>query len=426
MKIPFWPPFQGIRNIEFGLDRVINLLERLGNPHQQLPPTIHFAGTNGKGSTLNFLYQILKSHGLKAHCYTSPHLVEFNERIIIANNQIDDDFLNECLKICQDTSNIEPKIPVTFFEGITVAAFLAFSKTKADFLLLETGMGGRLDATNVLHKVLCSIITPISLDHTEFLGNSLKEITPEKAGIIKENCPVIIGKQDPESLEILKKQAQTHNSPTIIFNEDFMVKKDKNSFHYQTKTHNINIPNPTMSGSHQIDNFATAITAFNLILPKLAAKENYQNIAHYDIWPARLQKIPTCCTNNQLYIDGSHNKSGAQTILEFLKSHNKSKRTVIYSTLEDKDHEFFLKIIANEIDELIITTIPHEPKSQDPNIIQETAKSLNISSKIIREIDSSKLREEKKNKPTTTLITGSLYSAGYHLDNIFNKKGNNQ
>jgi len=419
MKIPFWPPFQGIRNIKFGLDRVLSLLDRLDNPHHKLPPTIHFAGTNGKGSTLNFLYQLLKSNNFKVHCYTSPHLIDFNERIVISNNQITDDFLNECLKICQEKSEIHPQIPITFFEGITVAAFLAFSKKEADFLLLETGLGGRLDATNVLDKVLTSIITPISIDHTEFLGDTIEKITPEKAGIIKKDCPVIIGKQDPESLKILKETASNNNSKTIIFNEDFKITKHQNHFNYITEYQTLEIPNPSMLGSHQIENLSLAIAAFRQIT-------NLQNI-NYDqdqIWPARLQKMNIPETNNELYIDGSHNKEGAKTVLEFLKSKKMSKRVVIFSTLEDKDHQNFLKLISKEVDELIITSIPNEPKSQDPKVIQETANNLKIKSQINIKPDIISLVLDNSEQQTI-LVTGSLYSAGYYLDQILSKSSNN-
>ncbi|MBL6665169.1 MAG: bifunctional folylpolyglutamate synthase/dihydrofolate synthase, partial [Rickettsiales bacterium] len=384
----------------------------------KLPPTIHFAGTNGKGSTLNFLYQILKNNNQQIHCYTSPHLVDFNERIIIANKQISDKFLNQCLEECQEKSEIDPKIPVTFFEGITIAAFLAFSQVKANFLLLETGMGGRLDATNVLEQVLASIITPISLDHTEFLGNSIQEIAFEKAGIIKKNCPTIIGRQTPEALKVLKEQAKIHNSKTIILNEDFRNEKHQNYFNLINNTSTLAIPNPKMLGSHQIDNLSLAITTYMSIIP--IKNDSQQSFKNLDIWPARLQQI----YDTNLYIDGSHNEEGAKTVLEFLKFKQNSKRIIIYSTLQDKDYPNFLKIIANEIDELIITVIPNEPKSEMPTKIQKIAQKLNINNKIMDTISITNLINAK-DKNTTTLITGSLYSAGYYLNQIFQKSNNN-
>ena len=190
MHLHFWPNPSGYRDIELGLSRVFDLLARVGNPHLKLPPTIHLAGTNGKGSTLSFLRTIFAESGLKIHTYTSPHLVNFNERIVLNGSEISDNFLNEILSECKEAAEIFPEIKVTFFEGITVAAFLAFSRVEADLLLLETGMGGRLDATNVLPKILCSIITPIAFDHQDFLGKTLAKIAFEKGGIIKKNCQV--------------------------------------------------------------------------------------------------------------------------------------------------------------------------------------------------------------------------------------------
>jgi dihydrofolate synthase/folylpolyglutamate synthase len=223
VKIPFWPSPSGYRDIDLGLSRVINLLKRLGNPHHKIPSTIHIAGTNGKGSTLSFLKTIFTESGYLVHSYTSPHLASFNERIVLANNEIDDKFLNECLEICRQAAEQHPKIPVTFFEGITVAAFLAFSKIKADILLLEVGMGGRLDATNVITQNLLSIITPISFDHTEFLGKNLAKIAYEKAGIIKTNCPVIIGKQKTTALQTIKNRALELDSKIISFEKHFKI-----------------------------------------------------------------------------------------------------------------------------------------------------------------------------------------------------------
>ncbi len=207
MKMPLWPNPSGYRDIELGLSRVFALLERLENPHLKLPATIHLAGTNGKGSTLSFLRAIFAESGLKIHSYTSPHLVNFNERIVLDGAEISDEFLNEILRECKKAAEISPEIKVTFFEGITVAAFLAFSRVKADILLLETGMGGRLDATNVLPEVLCSIITPIALDHQEFLGKTLAKIAFEKGGIIKKNSAVVIGKQKSSALRVLENVA---------------------------------------------------------------------------------------------------------------------------------------------------------------------------------------------------------------------------
>jgi dihydrofolate synthase/folylpolyglutamate synthase len=402
MKLPFWPNPIGYRDIDLGLTRVYQLLERLENPHLKLPPTIHLAGTNGKGSTLAFLKAIFTEAGLKTHSYTSPHLVNFNERIVLAGEEISDEYLNEILTICKTAAEIEPKINVTYFEGITVAAFLAFSKIKADILLLETGLGGRLDATNVLPEVLCSIITPISFDHQEFLGNSLEKIAFEKAGIIKKDCPVIVGKQQKEAAQIIKEVAEKNNAKLVNF--------DPNFTNYKV----------SLIGNHQKENAALAATAAITQQKFSISEEQIKTAFKKAKWPARLQKITagkfhkilseTC----ELYLDGSHNKQGAQTIKEFLKSKNQQKKIVIFGMLKDKDCEGFLAELSDEINQLIAIEIPHESKSRSLEEIIEITKSYKVNSQTA--VDFLDAFEKIKNeKNSLILICGSLYLAGSFL-----------
>ena len=196
--------------IDLGLERTYQLLKKAGNPHQNLPPIFHIAGTNGKGSVSAYLFAIAKQLGLKTHCYTSPHLCRFNERIRIANNLIDDEAL---LKILDEVEKLNQNTPITFYEITTVAAFMAFARIPADLLILETGLGGRLDSTNVIENPLASIITPIQRDHEHFLGSELTQIAGEKAGIIKKNVPVISASQSNEVEETLKDKAKEMNAP---------------------------------------------------------------------------------------------------------------------------------------------------------------------------------------------------------------------
>lgn len=413
MKIPFWPDFKGYRNIELGLDRVYQLLERLNNPQNNLPPTIHVAGTNGKGSTISFLKTILQEAGYSTHIYTSPHLVNFNERIILANEEIDDEFLSKCLSKCQEAANQEPKIDVTFFEGITVAAFLAFSNVNADILLLETGMGGRLDATNILSNILCSIITPIAFDHTDFLGDTLEKIAHEKAGIIKNNCPVIIANQEDSALNAIKKQADITNSSTIISNQDWHIKINENGFNFIGFNQEISLPKPSLIGTHQIHNAATAIATIFSQTKFKVTNQQIKSALTKTAWPARLQKV-----NSQIYLDGSHNTQGAQVIKEFLLSKKDHKKFIIFSMLKDKDCEGFLNIISPEIDQLIITKIPNEPNSLNTNEIQKIADNNNIENVTKDNLEEifnyiSSQTDDKEN--TLILICGSLYFAGHFL-----------
>lgn len=401
MKLPFWPSPQGYRDIKFGLSRVYELLERLGNPHLKLPPTIHIAGTNGKGSTLAFLKAIFTEAGLQIHSYISPHLVDFNERINLCGKNISDDFLNEILSECKSAAEKDPAIPVTFFEGTTVATFLAFSRIKADVVLLETGMGGRLDATNVLPEVLCSVITPISFDHEELLGNALEKIAAEKAGIIKKHCPVVIGKQNDVVLRVLENKAR---KMCAILSPCYMTGS---------------IYELGMLGNHQQENAATAVATIKAQQKFLISDEQIKNGLKKTFWPARLQKIflKTLPENFELYLDGSHNLQGAETVRDFLSSQQNKRIFVIFSMLKDKNCEGFLQTISDKIDELITLTIPDEPKSRTASEINEIAKKIGVKSQSAENF-SDAFNKIKHDEPAIILICGSLYLAGKFLEQI--------
>ncbi|MBP7709581.1 MAG: bifunctional folylpolyglutamate synthase/dihydrofolate synthase [Rickettsiales bacterium] len=455
MKFPFWPDQKGYRDIDLGLSRVYQLLERLDNPHLKLPPTIHLAGTNGKGSTLSFLRSIFAESGLSVHTYTSPHLVNFNERITLAGAEISDDFLNKVLRDCKNAAEISPKIEVTYFEGITVAAFLAFSQVKADVLLLEVGMGGRLDATNVLPKVLCSIITPIAFDHTDFLGNTLAKIAFEKGGIIKKNCPTLIGKQKASALKTLENQACTVNSAFKVFDRDWKIKKEKNGFLFEGFGKKMSLPLPSLLGDHQLENASLAIAAALLQKQFLISENQIKSALQKTFWAARLQKIesgkfakmlPKSC---KLYLDGSHNLQGAATILRFLKIEKSRKKEilkqvqdddslnrhpelvsgsfvkpknkkifVIFSMLEDKDCGGFLKKIAAEVDHLFALAIPNETKSRKALDIKQIAEKNGLKTTAVENFDEAFakiLSLRKADEEALILVCGSLYLAGSFL-----------
>ncbi len=419
-----WPDFSGYRNIDLGLSRVYELLARLDNPHLKIPPVIHIAGTNGKGSTLSFLKQIFIESGLKVHSYTSPHLVNFNERITICNEEISDEFLEENLQLCKKAAEIAPKIPVTFFEGITVAAFLAFSKVKADILLLETGMGGRLDATNVIPQILAAVITPISFDHTDFLGNNLSQIAFEKAGIIKENCPVFVAKQKKTALETIKNQAKIKKSEIFILDKDFKITKSRKNFTLSFGEQKITLPKPKMIGNHQIEN--ASIASFIAISQQKFAI-NLKQIAtalEKTFWPARLQQInngkfrQNLPKNYDIFLDGSHNLQGAGTIYKFLRKNVDKKIYLIFSMLKDKDCQNFLKKISDQVDHLFALEIPNEPKSLKTKEIKEICEKVGIKAQESANFDEAFvniLKKNKDSKESLILICGSLYLAGSFL-----------
>jgi dihydrofolate synthase/folylpolyglutamate synthase len=414
MKLPFWPNPLGYRDIDLGLTRVLHLLSRLDSPHQKLPPTIHIAGTNGKGSTLAYLKAIFEDAGLKVHRYTSPHLIHFNERILLAGSEISDDFLNELLQQCQTAADIEPKINPTFFEGITVAAFLAFSKINADILLLETGMGGRLDATNVISNPLVTIITPISFDHSEFLGKTLAKIAFEKAGIIKKNCPVVISKQSSSALKILQNIALQNHSKIFYFDQD----KDPKLL-------------SGLIGEHQIINYKTAIAAifaqnkFNISL------QNIKNGLQQVVWQARLQKINSgklwqiLPANFEMFLDGGHNVAGAKAVANWLKDCGDNKKNYfICAMLQDKDSKGFLKHLAQYCTMLVGLKITDEEKSKTGQQIAKIASNLNIESFIAEGFIQAiiKIKHYHQNHSSDSariIICGSLYLAGEFLAKNF-------
>ena len=412
MKLPKWPDPHYFHHINLGLERIFELLKRLDNPHLKMPPTIHIAGTNGKGSTLAFLKNIFQNAGYKVHRYTSPHLVEFNERIEICGEKIDDKFLNEVLEKCREACEIEPKIDITFFEATTACAFLAFSKIEADILLLETGMGGEFDATNVLPQVLCSIITTISIDHQEFLGATIEKIAEAKAGIIKKNCPVIFTDQGEQALDVIKSKA-------LKLNAEFINSK----VFFESLNFNLNDIKIPLNGSHQIENAKLAISCVKYQNQFKINDENIKNGIEKTRWKARLEKIEDGIflkqlpQNFQLYLDGSHNLQGAATIAEFLKNFPNHQKIVIFQMLKDKKCEEFLKIIGTNIDKLLICQIASDSRFRTPQNILEITKNLQINSIIIENFADGfeKIQQEFSSQPTLILICGSLYFAGEFL-----------
>jgi dihydrofolate synthase/folylpolyglutamate synthase len=394
MNLPHWPDTKNGIKIDLGLDRVLALLQRLGNPHKKLPPTIHIAGTNGKGSTLAYLDEMLKSAKYKVHKYTSPHLVKFNERIVLGGLPIDDVYLEAIIKECEEAANIKPKIDVTFFEGITVAAFLAFSRMKADVLLLETGMGGRLDATNVIEKPLLTIITSISKDHTDFLGDTLSQIAFEKAGIIKENSPVVVANQQDEILEVINRKADGFkNSPVINLGKHFDVKVYKDRIDFTIASKLLRLPLPGLVGHHQIENACLAIAALYVQGRIKININDIKNGLTRVRWRGRIEKIKKGSLrkllprNYDLYLDGSHNADASKALsswisrdnMEVIKSGKQKPKTyLICSMLKDKDPQGFFKYLAGSVDFVVGVPIESESKAQKASTIAKHASNSGI------------------------------------------------
>ncbi len=437
MKYPFWPDVKGFRDIEFGLERVLELSKRLGDIHLKLPPVIHVAGTNGKGSTLAFLQAIFNENNLKTNKYTSPHLINFNERIILNNKEISDEFLTYCLKECRKMANKKPKIDVTFFEGVTIAAFLAFLIEKSDILLLETGMGGILDATNIVPQILAAIITPISFDHQDFLGNNIVDIAKNKAGIIKQNCPVITFQNYQAAFNIIHNESVAKNSDFYYINDnqvaidknilksnEFNIIDNQNNWHLQNSDINLKFHRPNLIGNFQLINAALAIIAsikqkeFNISL------NSFNKAIIKADWPGRMQEIQHGKLHNllsnksKLFIDGGHNEMAAINIAKFVNSFKSKNKIAIIAMIKDKDSNAFIKSIASEFDLIICSEI------KDKNYILSCSNLKNIGQKyhknIIEISDIKKALSHIKikygNQDNLVMICGSLYLIGDFLE----------
>ncbi|MDE2362954.1 MAG: bifunctional folylpolyglutamate synthase/dihydrofolate synthase, partial [Hyphomicrobiales bacterium] len=275
------------RKIDLSLGRIERLLAALGDPHKKLPRTIHVAGTNGKGSTVAFLRAILEAAGQRVHVYTSPHLVRFNERIRLAGKLVDDATLIAAFEACERVNAGEP---ITYFEITTAAAFRLFAETPADWLLLEVGLGGLYDATNVIDRPQASIVTPVSMDHAEFLGDTVEKIAAEKAGIFKPGVQGVIGFQSDGPQRVLEAAARRMRAPVLVADRDFFVREENGRLVYDDARGLLDLPLPRLAGRHQHENAATAIAALRAIAPQLPAQAFEQGLRTVE-WPARLQRI---------------------------------------------------------------------------------------------------------------------------------------
>lgn len=374
--------------IDLSLDRVVELLAALGHPELRLPPVIHVAGTNGKGSTIAFMRAMLEAQGKKVHVYTSPHLVHFNERIVVAGKTISDFVLTGILEQVQHAAK---DIPVTFFEATTVAAFIAFSRRRADYLLLEVGMGGRLDATNVITPV-ASVITPVALDHQEFLGPDLAAIAREKAGIIKDGVPVITGQQPLAVHNVIEQTALRHAARLVVVKAPY------------TGT-------PGLEGEHQRDNAALAIAALQAIgaVTEKAISAGLKQA----VWPARLQRLkegPLTDIGSAVWLDGGHNAHAAGAIATWAKT-KRRPLMLVCGLMARKDAAAYFAPLKDCFDHVITIPIPGSDDSQDPELLAQTAREAGLSVEVAGDLNGA-MALLKRYKPATVLVAGSLYLAG--------------
>ena len=401
--------------IDLSLERMHRLLAAMGNPHKRLPPVIHVAGTNGKGSLIAYLSAIFEEAWLRYHRYTSPHLVWFRERIILANKEIEN---SELETLFRHISPLLMQHQATFFEAATAAAFLAFADKQADILLLETGMGGRLDATNVVEKPALTAITPIAIDHLEYLGKTIEKIAGEKAGIIKKNVPLVVGRQCAEVLAVLEKQAASKNAPI------FRLGKEWDSANHAYISGGYSLPlSPSLAGEYQYDNAATAVACIKN-LPRFAVgDEQIQRGISKAIWQGRLQHLTThkynqfLPANTELWLDGGHNPQGGEMLGNWLAEQAKNQDIyLICGMMKGKDSKEFLRYLAPHSKYLAAIQIPREKDANTPENIAVAARAVGMEADSASSIDEAlqKITNRIKTsaKPALVCICGSLYLAG--------------
>lgn len=423
--LPHWPNALERGTIKIGHERMDKLracLSLFGDPHKALPNLIHVTGTNGKGSTTAFIRSILEKSGRKVHVYTSPHLERFNERIVIAGNEIDDNSLYSLLEECRIISE-KHAIDLSFFEATTIAAFLAFARTPADAIILEVGLGGIYDATNVIENPAVTVITPISYDHTSILGDTLEEIAVNKSGIIKPNVPCVVSLQTDGVNKVIEEHARVINAPTIKFEYDFGVKITNGLLHYKSKDYDMMLPAPGLPGYHQFINAASAISAVLQLKQINISHEHISSGIKHATWKGRLQKIfngrlkAMLPGNVELWIDGAHNQGGAQSISSWLKDQPQMNTYMIFGMTRKeltKNPNIFLSYFTQLLSHITCVNIYSEPKSYSSKDLFESIDNPRLKqiSNYTDSVDNAFIEISKllcDKKPARILVTGSLF-----------------
>jgi dihydrofolate synthase / folylpolyglutamate synthase len=414
------------KKIDLSLDRMWRMLGALGHPERRLPPVIHVAGTNGKGSTIAFMRAVLEAAGARVHAYTSPNLVRVNERYRLGRTGgcvlVSDAELADTLAECE---RINEGAPITVFEITTAVGLMLFARHPADVLLLEVGLGGRLDATNVIAHPLASVITSISLDHVEYLGDSIGRIAAEKAGILKPGVPAIVGPQTSEVREVVARQAARVGAPLRAAGEDWTVGQERGRLVYQDDEGLLDLPAPRLIGRHQFDNAGTAIATLRSVgTQKLPAASFEAGLLSAD-WPARLQRLShgrlkaLVPQGGELWLDGGHNPDGGRVIaaaLADLEERVSRPLVLVVGMLASKDSKGFLRNFAGLARRVVGVPI-HQDKALTGDAIAAVARAVGIPAESSPTIEDALAAIDRFNleQPPRILVTGSLYLAGEAL-----------
>jgi len=419
MYLPHWPIPSTIINKEIDYEAVFErmsvILNKLGNPHKKLQNVIHISGTNGKGSSAAFLGEIFKQSGYLAHIYTSPHIHDCNERIILGNEKITNNYLCETLEEVRLISEVE-KIALTFSEAFTISAFLAFSKVKSDVIIIECIMGGRIDPTNIIENKLATLITPISYDHEEYLSDNIERIALEKAMIIRPNTPLIVSSQCEQAKNIIKILADDQKIDSYYYGDDFdiLLNEDSGKFEFAFGEYHLpNLPKPSLVGQHQYINYACVIALIKTLQDQYNITSNHiESAIKKTYWPGRLENVTDLlkkhCPNTDIFIDGAHNPSGAFALSKWItQTNNYDKNIAIIGFSKDKCKKEFL-INLKDLDEIIAVRVEGEPYPEDPEIIKKIGQEINLNITARDDLFEA-LYCLKNQKKTRIIICGSLH-----------------
>lgn len=398
--------------MDLTLGRLTRLLDILGNPERQLPPVIHIAGTNGKGSTQAMIRAGLEAAGKSVHAYTSPHLARFHERIRLNGKLIDEPALSALLEECEERNGGEP---ITFFEITTAAALLAFARNPADYCLLEVGLGGRLDATNVIGKPALSVITPVSIDHQQYLGETLKEIAGEKAGIIKRGVPCIVAPQPDDAMDAIETVAERLGAPLKVCGQDYTCGIEDGRLIYRDEDGLLDMPPPRLPGGHQVDNAGTALAALRAIGVADAAAEQGPAKAE---WPARIQRLTdhplaqiAAAAGAELWLDGGHNAAAGEALAAHFRTLPTAPMHLICGMLDTKDPGGFLRPFSGLADALTAVDIPDSAAAIPPRDLAAAATEAGLKADIGQDVNAA-MQAALATGARRILICGSLYLAG--------------
>ena len=376
-----------------------DLMKTLGSPQKDLPQVIHIAGTNGKGSTAAILESLLTAQCYTVNLYTSPHLMRVTERIRLKGQDISP---NHLLSYLEEIYTHQPQVPFNYFHALTAAAFLSFKDTPADFTILETGMGGRFDATNVIEKPLATLFTPISYDHQAYLGTSLKSIAAEKAAIVKAGTPMITTHQGIEAIHVLETKSNEMNAPLLREGTDWGYEEKEESFTYKSQGEEIPLPCPNLQGPHQLQNASLALSAL-VYLGLVKNKEALHKGLTQVNWPGRL--MPYTYKSAEILLDGAHNIAAAKALAQHL---GESQVSLVFSMTKHEDIFPFLEALQSNVSKVFCPFLPSP--FVDRSIIEKTCWNLKIP---YAEGDTLEhCLDQASASDSPVLVTGSLYLVG--------------